>query len=245
MGVGPRIPRRSTARTAVIATAPSAATVDARFTPARLRDRHPALLDREHSELGPRHESVPIEQAMQMGLDGLLRHAERCRDLGVRPAAHHRGDNLQFAFRWTSGHGTRGGEVGSAEGRAACRDCPDRIDDRPDFDGLVEIAGGSTLDGRTNHRRVAVTGQQQHGGRGSLLACHLEHANALGLALELDVAQQDVHVRQQKKGVIQGVTRAGQDEVVGLVDRSTDGGQDGRVIVDDADADRARHRRAA
>jgi hypothetical protein len=65
------------------------------------------------------------------------------------------------------------------------------------------------------------------------------------VALELDVAQQDIRPGEQQHGVFQRATRAGQNEVIGGVDRSADGGQDRWVIVDDADADRARHRRAA
>ena len=73
---------------------------------------------------------------------------------------------------------------------------------------------------------MAVTGQQEHGSRWSELLGRFEDADALRVALELDVAQQNVRLWQQQHRVVQRATRAGQDEVVGLVDRSSDGRQD-------------------
>ena len=110
-------------------------------------------------------------------------------------------DHLQLAVRG-SPRGTAGGpQLGSSEHDPAGGDHPDGLDDRRDLGALVEVAGGATLDGGTDDRRLAVAGQDDDRRRPRSLVDGLQEAEPLGPAVELDVAHEDIDPGRQGQAV--------------------------------------------
>jgi hypothetical protein len=65
----------------------------------------------------------------------------------------------------------------------------------------------------------------------------LEDPQALGMPIELNIADQHVDVGSQSEGVIRRLCRADEREIASRLDGGRHGGEDRRVIIDDADAD--------
>jgi hypothetical protein len=64
-----------------------------------------------------------------------------------------------------------------------------------------------------------------------------EDPQPLGMPIELDVAHQHVDVGGQSQGVVRRPRYADEREITRRLDGGRDGGQHGRVIIDEADAD--------
>ena len=80
-------------------------------------------------------------------------------------------------------------------------------------------------------------GEEQHGRRIRRRTRRVEDPETFGVAVELDVADEDVDARDQLERVREGSSRACELETVGGRDRVGHGGDDRWVVVDDADAD--------
>ena len=114
--------------------------------------------------------------------------------------------------------------------------------------GLVEEAGRAPLDRGPDQRRLLEPGQEDDGRRAagrsardrSRVVERLEDAQPFRVAVELDVADQHVHVGRQAEGVVHRPGRADQGKVHRRLDRRGHGRQHGRVVVDDPDADPGR-----
>ena len=84
--------------------------------------------------------------------------------------------------------------------------------------------------------------EEQHGGRVRRRARRVEDLETFRVAGELDVADEDVDATDEVERLREGSPVTCELETVGGRDRVGHGGDDRRVVVDDADADWAVHR---
>ena len=204
----------------------------------RLFSDDPPLAQGQHRQLRARQDGVPVEQAPEVALDGLLGHAQAGADLVVRGPAADQRQHLDLAVRRPPRRAPDRPQHRGRERGPAARHGPDRVEDLADLAGLEQVARGAALERRPDERRLVERREQED--RRPVGPDGVQEPQALGLPVELDVRDDDVDARGDREegpGIVERPRRSRQHEVRRGPHGTPDGIEDRGVVVDEHDAD--------